>query len=260
MLLLVLIAPDSQLQEEPPSPFRLRVLTYNIHHGEGVDGKLDLERIASVIRSVEPDLVALQEVDCKVRRTNSVDQPAELARLTKMHVAFGNNIELQGGQYGNAILSRFPIRRRKNHSLPRFDSGEQRGLLEVEIELPDKRPSLLFLATHLDHSQVDRERIESARIINELVANNAERPALLAGDINDVPDSTTLDELGKQWTRANEKLAPTIPVKRPTRQIDDVLSRPSRRWTVAETKVLDEAVASDHRAMLAIIELVRGGR
>ena len=67
MLLLVLIAPDSQLQAEPQSPFRLRVLTYNIHHGEGVDGKLDLERIASVIRSVEPDLVALLEVNCKVR-------------------------------------------------------------------------------------------------------------------------------------------------------------------------------------------------
>ncbi|MEX2025646.1 MAG: endonuclease/exonuclease/phosphatase family protein, partial [Pirellulaceae bacterium] len=61
---------------------QLRVLTYNIHHGEGIDGKLDLPRIARVIESVDPDLVALQEVDRRVERTGSVDQPAELARLT----------------------------------------------------------------------------------------------------------------------------------------------------------------------------------
>lgn len=106
----------------------LRVLSYNIHHGEGVDGKLDLDRIARTIQSVEPDLVALQEVDRKVTRTGGIDQPAELARLTKMQVAFGGNIVLQGGDYGNAVLSRWPIRRHENHKLPRFDNGEQRSV------------------------------------------------------------------------------------------------------------------------------------
>ena len=57
---------------------RLRVLSYNIHHGEGVDRKLDLPRIASVIKSVKPDLVALQEVDQGTERTNKIDQAAEL--------------------------------------------------------------------------------------------------------------------------------------------------------------------------------------
>src|SRR3954468_2494324 len=90
-------------------PERVRVLSYNIHHGEGVDGKLDLERIAAVINAVEPDLVALQEVDQRVARTRLIDEPADLARLTKMHVAFGANLALQGGHYGNAVLSRWPI-------------------------------------------------------------------------------------------------------------------------------------------------------
>jgi len=108
---------------------RLRVLSYNIHHGEGVDHKLDLQRIAGVIKSVNPDLVALQEVDKGTQRANRVDQPVELARLTGMKVVFGGNIRYEGGDYGNAVLSRLPIKRHKNHLLPLFDDGElpQRG-------------------------------------------------------------------------------------------------------------------------------------
>jgi len=75
-------------------PVRLRVISYNIHHGEGVDTRLDLPRIAKVLLSEQPDLVALQEVDERAARTGSVSQPAELARLTAMHVAFGGNIPL----------------------------------------------------------------------------------------------------------------------------------------------------------------------
>src|SRR5690606_4366306 len=115
-MLFVAVAADAA------EPLRLRVLSYNIHHAEGVDGKLDLERIAEVIRAAKPDLVALQEVDRNARRTGSVDQPAELARLTEMQVVFGSNIELQGGHYGNAVLSRFPIASERNHLLPNVDA------------------------------------------------------------------------------------------------------------------------------------------
>ena len=88
----------------------LRVLSYNIHHAAGTDGKLDLTRIANVINSVKPDVVSLQEVDQNVRRSNSINQPDELAKLTGMRVLFAQNIPLQGGSYGNAILTRFEIR------------------------------------------------------------------------------------------------------------------------------------------------------
>lgn len=234
---------------------RLRVLTYNIHHGEGIDGRLDLERIARVIRSAEPDLVALQEVDNRTTRTGQVDQPAELARLTGMHVAFGGNLDYQGGKYGNAVLSRYPIARQRNHLLPRLDEGEQRGVLEVEIELPRGHPRLLLLATHLDHRRGDRERIASAKVIKELIGKAADRPAILAGDLNDVPQSPTLAEFSKLWQNSNKEPLPTIPVREPGRQIDYVLFRPAERWKVIETRVLDEPVASDHRPLLAILEL-----
>ena len=239
-------------------PLRLRVLSYNIHHGAGVDAKLDLERIAGVIRSVEPDLVALQEVDKTVKRSGSVDQPAELARLTEMQVVFGANIELQGGHYGNAVLSRFPIVRHQNHLLPNIDKSEQRGVIEAEIQLPQADERLLLLATHLDYRAENEERLASAEAINKLAAQHSSKPALLAGDMNDTPESQTLARLASLWTSVNPKPLATIPVHRPTKQIDFILYRPEDRWKVVEVKVLDEAVASDHRAIFAVLELSEG--
>ncbi len=241
------------------TPGRLRLLTYNIHHGEGVDGKLDLERIAAVMRSVAPDVIALQEVDRKATRSKSVDQPAELAKLTQMHVVFGDNIPLQGGQYGNAVLSRFPIRASQNHKLPNLDKGEQRGVLDVEIDWPTSAPvagRLRLLATHLDHRTNDRERVASVEVINELISRRPLQPALLLGDLNATPDSLPLKGLQPNWTRSNDRPAATIPVDKPQHQIDYILYRPASRWKVVETRVLDEAVASDHRAVLAVLDLV----
>jgi len=238
---------------ESAEPVQLRVLCYNIHHAEGVDRKLDLTRIARVIRSVKPDLVALQEVDRKVDRTDGVDQPAELARQTRMNVVFGANIELQGGHYGNAILSRFPISSDNNHLLPNVNKGEQRGVLAAEIDHPKLEAPLLFLATHFDHRPSDEERVKSAQAINDMLKTPT-RPVLLAGDLNDVIGSRTIKQLDASWNRTNQKPLPTIPVGQPRRQIDFILFRPADRWKVLETRVLDEAVASDHRAIFSLLE------
>lgn len=236
-------------------PIRLRVLSYNIHHAEGVDRKLDLERIAQVILSVDPDIVALQEVDQKATRSESVDQPAELARLTKMNVAFGANIPLQGGHYGNAVLTKFSIVNHENHHLPNVDNGEQRGVIVAEISVSESKQPLVFFATHLDHRGDDRERIASAIAINELAAKRGNQPMLLVGDLNAVADSKTLNQLEAEWTLTNDKPMPTIPVTNPLRQIDFVLCRPRNRWKINEVKVLEESVASDHRPILVVMEL-----
>ncbi len=237
---------------------RLRVMTYNIHHAEGEDRKLDVERIANVILEARPDLVSVQEVDRKVRRTRDVDQPAELARLTKMHFAFGANISLQGGEYGNVILSRFPLMRHENHHLPCHKMGEQRGVLEAEIAWPNDEARLIFLATHFDHRPDDGERKESADYVSNLADQLAkaqpERRFLLAGDLNDHPTSEPLARLQKAGWRTNPGELPTIPVAAPKRQIDFVLVRPADRWRIISTTVLPEAIASDHRAVLMELE------
>ena len=240
--------------QTPVEPIRLRLLSYNIHHAEGTDRKTDLQRIANVIRSVQPDVVALQEVDQNATRTGNVDQPQKLARLVGMNVEFGPNIELQGGHYGNAVLSRYPLVSSRNYLLPVTKNGEQRGVLVVEVEVPDVDRPLLLLATHLDHRRDPAERIQSAEVINSLVSNNT-RQAVLMGDMNDVVGSTTIKTLDTAWSRSNAKPLATVPVVRPNRQIDFIFVRPADRWKVLETRVLDEAVASDHRAVFSHIEL-----
>ncbi|MEZ6040378.1 MAG: endonuclease/exonuclease/phosphatase family protein [Planctomycetaceae bacterium] len=234
---------------------RLRVLCYNIHHAEGVDGRLDVERIARVIQSERPDLVSLQEVDQTVDRTDKVNQPDELARLTGYRVLFGANIELQGGHYGNAILSRWPAAQHTNHLLPCLENGEQRGILDASFRLPTES-TVRLLATHFDHRPNHAERELSAQFANDLLSGNSKQPTILAGDLNAVLESKTLATLLTQWqsTTGTDPLA-TIPVSEPNRQIDFILFRPASAWHLIECRVLPEAVASDHRAIMAVIEL-----
>src|SRR5678810_85346 len=99
---------------EPTNQATFRVMTYNIHHGEGLDGKVDLLRIAELIKREGADIVALQEVDKGTQRTARRDFPEELAALTGMTAVFSNNFAFEGGEYGNAVLTRFPIKRWTN--------------------------------------------------------------------------------------------------------------------------------------------------
>lgn len=235
----------------------LRVLSYNIHHGEGVDGKLDLARIGELIRSVSPDLVALQEVDRFVERSQSIDQAAELARLTGMEFAFGKNIDLEGGGYGNAVLSKHPILHSQNHALPRFDDGEQRGVLEVRVQRKEDEPPITLLATHLDHRRESGERIASAKQINAMIEEIDSPIVLLAGDLNAPPKSEPLEQLRQHWRTSSLAEKKTIPVDAPSRQIDYVLYRRGDPLSAIETVVLDEAIASDHRPVAASFVLHR---
>lgn len=252
-------APSSLTADEPQaqaaaSERQLRVLSYNIRHGRGIDQQVDLQRIAAVIRSVSPDLVALQEVDQNVRRSGGVDQPAELAKLTGMEVAFGGNIDLQGGRYGNALLSRFPIAEQTNHLLPRIDDSEQRGVLIARFDAPQPLAGLTLLATHLDYRADPRERLASVQVLNQWQADHRDTPALLLGDLNATPDSETLKQLATQWRATNDGELPTVPVDQPRRQIDFILTAPQNHWQVIETRVLDEAVASDHRPIFSVLQ------
>lgn len=234
-------------------PRLLRVLSYNIHHGEGTDGKLDLPRIANIIQSVKPDLVSLQEVDIKTNRVQGVDQGAELARLTGMQYLPGDNIDFGGGRYGNGALVKGKVIRHQNHLLPP-STIEQRGVLEIHVETAPNTPRLRFLATHLDHRGDHAERLASAAVINKLVAPD-EIPSILAGDLNATPDSPVLERFAEQWqnSTAGQTLL-TSPAPNPRNQIDYVLFRPGSAWRVVETRVLDEPVASDHRPILVVLQ------
>jgi endonuclease/exonuclease/phosphatase family metal-dependent hydrolase len=240
-------------------PKEIRVVSYNIHHGRGLDGKVDLKRIAEVIAAESPDIVALNEVDQGTRRTEGIDMPAELAALTNMEAVFIKNIDFEGGGYGNAVLTRLPIRRKENHKLPSHYEGEQRGVLELELGAADEEEPLIFLCTHLDYRPEDHERMASVKTIEDIAARHKGWPIILAGDLNARPDSAVLGAFGKTWKRANAKPIPTFPAANPQNQIDYVLVRPPARWETVEARVLEDAIASDHRGIVVVLRLKDAG-
>ena len=123
-------------------------MSYNIHHGQGTDGKFDLERIAKIIVDSQADVVALQEVDVKTTRASGVDQAASLGELTKLTPAFGAAMPYAGGEYGGAILSRWPVKIRKVHQLPQEKGFEPRIAIEAVITPDNGLPEFVFVGTH----------------------------------------------------------------------------------------------------------------
>ena len=242
-----LVAPPT-----PGTPAAFRAMTYNIHHGEGLDGRLDLERIAAVIREQRADLVALQEVDKGVERTARRDLPAELAALTGMTSLFHNNFPFQGGEYGNAVLTRFPVKRSTNTHLRMLRPGEQRGVMQVVVDVYAR--DLLFLNTHIDFRSDDAERLENVAQFREVLAQYGNLPALFGGDFNDTPGSRTYLAMAAMfddvWTRAGAGEGFTIPSGAPNKRIDYLwlrqgsTVRPVRAW-------VPRTDASDHLPVVA---------
>jgi endonuclease/exonuclease/phosphatase family metal-dependent hydrolase len=236
-------------------PDVLRVLTYNIHHGEGVDAKVDLARIANVIKSAAPHVAAVQEVDQGAARTGGVDQPAELARLTGMKRIFARNIDFDGGGYGTLILTALPVKGVEQHRLRSHYDGEQRGVQVVELGAGDD--TIVLFATHLDYRPNDAERLESVNKIRSLAESYGDKPMLLVGDLNAEPKSAVMEQFAVDWRRPNAEPLATYPSESPAKQIDYILVRPAVRWQAIEVSVVDEAVASDHRPLLAVLRRER---
>ncbi|UCD49608.1 MAG: endonuclease/exonuclease/phosphatase family protein [Phycisphaerales bacterium] len=228
---------------KPQEPHTLRVLTYNIHHGEGTDERFDYKRLARVINDLSPDIVALQEVDRGTERASGVDQAALLGKLCKMHHAFGQAMPYQGGRYGEAVLSRFPIEKVNVHPLPFNLEREPRAALEVRVEIKGIGP-LVFVGTHLCH-QDDELRTLQTRRMSRLFDKEEGPPIILAGDFNARPGSDPMNVLLQDgWTD----------VVAPRSRIDYILVRAADPWQVKELTILDEPVASDHDPVLAVLE------
>lgn len=270
--ILILLFLGSSILVAAENP-RITVLSYNIHHGEGIDGKLDLERIAGVIKSVTPDLVGLQEVDVKTERAGGVDQAQALGDLTGLSPFFAAAIPYQGGEYGIAVLinpSRFEEEGAFMKKLPLMEEREQRVIIERIVKFKDSAQRIRFYDTHLDHLGDELNRLPSAIVINQWCMQDNTRwkgsekievdtrlPSILLGDMNATPESKTILELEKIWIRAGaDRAMPSWPSENPRIHIDHIFFRPADRWKVIEIEVMDEEIASDHRPVMAVLELL----
>ena len=240
------------------------VLVYNIHAGTDAARRDNLARVAELVRGTGADLVLLQEVDRNTQRSGPTDQPAVLARLTGHSVAFGRTIGFQGGDYGIALLSRWPIRRDTLIPLEvtappgRTTEGrEQRGVLVARVAAPGG--ALGVLNTHLDHTGDDVWRLQEIAGVLRAAAGVREPglPLLLGGDLNARPESPVHQALRAAgfrdaWTECGTGEGMTFPANAPDRRIDYLYLAGDARCLEARVLASD---ASDHRPLLVRLRL-----
>ncbi|MFD4930097.1 endonuclease/exonuclease/phosphatase family protein [Peribacillus butanolivorans] len=237
----------------------VNVMSYNIHHAEGVDGVLDLERIARIIEEGEADIVGLQEVDNHFsNRSDFQDQAKWLANRLGMFYTYAANLDynpLNEGeprrQYGTAILSKYPILKSENHLLPKIGNTEQRGLSEVTINV--KGNHLHVYNTHLALTSAERQ-IQIEETIN--IAGESKGPKVIMGDLNATPESNEMKLMYSNYIDAfaNQNEAYTIPAENPTKRIDYIFT--SNNIETNGARVID-TLASDHLPVMTTIVLDR---
>lgn len=238
-----------------PAKKTVRVMTYNIHVGVGMDKKLDLQRIAEVIMKEKPDLVGLQEVDRGVKRTEGKDEIAELARLTKMDYAFAHNLDFQGGQYGVAILSRSLITHIDHRMYENKREAERRGMLRVEVETGGR--TLNFVTTHLDYQYADGRLFEMEQLLKFL--SDVKGPLILVGDLNDEPTGSAyrlvIGVLKDAWVTTRETGEGwSFPADKPVKRIDYIFYRDDKNLRARKVTVIP-TLASDHVPVVAEFDL-----
>jgi endonuclease/exonuclease/phosphatase family metal-dependent hydrolase len=229
---------------------RLRVMTYNIHRGRGVDWKVDLGRTADVIASYAPDVVTLQEVDIGRKRSGRIDQAHELANRLGLEMVFAPNLEWSNSErYGIATLTKLPIASSRQLKLPLQYRSEPRSSLITILTWGDGHV-VEVINTHL--SILFRERPGQVAAIAAAMANEA---LIVAGDFNMTPWSPAYRSLRRDsYLHSATRFARTWPAPAPFIPLDHILYRGQVEVVKAEAWLGGPArMASDH--LPVVVEL-----
>ena len=239
--------PETARGERP-----LRVASYNVHRCTGMDFRKDPERIAAVIRSLDADIVSLQEVLSDPGAAPS-SQVRILAEKTGMHMAVaGPTMRKADGRYGNALLSRYPITKVRLHDIS-LGAFEPRGIIDADIQVGAL--TVRVVATHFGLWPMERSR--QARRLLEVLPENPAHPVIVMGDINSwIPGSPTLRRLRERLgTPATMR---SSPAPFPVLPLDRIWIAPAGYRLVIEVPRSPLArVASDHLPMVAAVSLLR---
>lgn len=217
----------------------LRILTYNVRNGKGMDSRRDLDRTAAVIRNLKPDVVALQEIDSMTLRSEGAYVAAELAEKCGMNYAFAKAIDFDGGSYGVAILSREKPLSLRRTPLPGRE--ERRTMLAAEFD------DYVFISTHLSLTPEDRTA-SIGIILRELKRYG--KPLFIAGDWNVTPDSEFIAEMSEHLQILSDSAVPTYPADKPSVCIDYIAAPAKQRVRIVRDSVICEPAASDHRPVM----------
>ena len=245
----------------PPKGQSLRVMTNNIYGARATSpaNAADLDAIAEVIRRQNPDFVTLNEVDVFTNRTGKdVHQARDLAEKLGMEWHFSKAIDRDGGEYGDAVLSKYPILEKRSYRLPcaAEQPGEDRSLCVIRVQIDGK--DLYVASTHLDHLSGDASRLVQATEIRRIRDTELEGDLILCGDLNAIPSSNVIATMTSFLTNTGPIDQYTFPSDDPSRKIDYIMYAPIEHFGVQNCQVVsrgDQQVggvdASDHRPVIA---------
>ena len=247
----------------PPKGQSLRVMTYNIYGARATSpaNAADLDAIAEVIRRQNPDFVTLNEVDVFTNRAGKdVHRARDLAEKLGMEWHFSKAIDRDGGEYGDAVLSKYPILEKRSYRLPcaAEQPGEDRSLCVIRVQIDGK--DLYVASTHLDHLSGDASRLVQATEIRRIRDTELEGDLILCGDLNAIPSSNVIATMTSFLTNTGPIDQYTFPSDDPSRKIDYIMYAPIEHFGVQNCQVVsrgDQQVggvdASDHRPVIADI-------
>ena len=240
----------------------LKVMTYNVKHCSpyipGVaEPDINMQGTADAIKSGSPDLVLIQEIDRKTKRSNGVDQVIELAKLTGfVHFYFSKGQDYQGGEYGDVIFSKYPLRDTGTYDLPRKEiEGAYVGYCTLgKATVAIEGRTVTIASTHLATTQENRDI--QLPFINDIL-QGGKYPIIFGGDLNATPYNSTIKTLdGYGFLRSGLGLNTfTIPSVDPNKEIDFVCVRPADKFEIIEHKVFTGTNASDHLPVMSTIKL-----
>lgn len=221
-------------------------MTYNILHGATTKNDFNLDAIAKVITDLDPDFVALQEVDFKTNRAHGYDLPTELGYRTKMASIYATAMPYDGGYYGEGVLSKYPFISTYNHPLPHHVDHEPRAALSTFVLTP-KGDTIQFIGTHLDHLNNSISRRAQAKKLVELFSNS-KYPTVLAGDLNATPESPDIQIILSAFEASDigPNFQKTYSSSNPTKKIDYIMYDMHHSWRVIKTEVICDEYVTDH--------------
>jgi len=237
-----------------------RLVTYNV----GIFNKYikdDYQLIADMMKEIDADAICMNELDNNTNRTRHVYQLKHFASLMgSWDFEYGAAMPYDGGEYGDAVLSKHPIIETRSYRLPCAASqpGEDRSLCVIRVEIDGK--DLYVASTHLDHLSGDASRLVQANEIRRIRDTELDGDLILAGDLNAIPSSNVIATMTAFLTNVGTIDQYTFPSENPTRKIDYILYAPIGHFGVQNCTVVsrsdqqvDGVDASDHRPVVADI-------